>query len=130
MTAMLICRNCGNSGVDMFGNICPCQKRRVQKEREMSWGFGIGKTPAAEFDTAIDAAGKDFPAPTAEQAVQIAAAFAAAKAIFASGAVGREGEYIASMSGHAEPGHERRKGFSGDMVHVTVERYIDYEVEP
>src|SRR5258707_4956206 len=92
----------------------------------MSWSLSMEKTTAEQFDAAVDAAGEGSPAPTAEQAEQIAAAKAAAKAIFASGALGREGEYFASMSGHAEPGHERRKGFSGDMVHVTVQRYVDY----
>ena len=97
----------------------------------MSWSVSVSKTPSAEFEAAIDALelgdgyGTDFAREEAE--MQLSAAKAAAKAIFASGAVGTEGEYHASLSGHAEPNHERRPGYSGDTVYVTVQRYVDYK---
>lgn len=96
----------------------------------MSWGMSTEKTTAAEFASAVDALelGDGYSADFArdEAEAQLAAAKSAAKAILASGALGTEGEYLASLSGHAEPGHERREGYSGDFVNVIVQRFIDY----
>jgi hypothetical protein len=39
---MLICRNCGNSGRDMFGNVCPCQKRRMKGQAMYAVFYRLG----------------------------------------------------------------------------------------
>lgn len=94
----------------------------------MSWGASLKPTPAAEFAAAVDA--METPsAPTETQeetAAQFEAAKAAAKAIMASGAIGTLGEYTVSMTGHAEPDHIRRDGYSADMLYVQVARYAKY----
>lgn len=95
----------------------------------MSWSASVGKTPAAEFEAAIDAAeipatnfssiagnGKD------EALEQLAAAKDAAKALFRSGVVGTEGEFAVSFGGHANPGHANVPGWGADSVYVNIYR--------
>ena len=50
---------------------------------------------------------------------QFEAALAAAHGILASGAVG-EGACMVTMSGHANPGHLPRKGWSNDAITVAI----------
>lgn len=93
----------------------------------MSWSFGVGKTPVAEFDAAIDAAAQDYKQalaesdwqPTAEATAAVEQAVAAAKAIVASGVVG-SGTVTANLSGHANPGHAPASGYANDCVTVSV----------
>jgi hypothetical protein len=74
----------------------------------MSWSVRIEKTPAAEFNAAIDAlelvdsSGADFAREEAQ--AQLGAAKEAAKTIMASGAVSTEGEFIARLSGQTGTG--------------------------
>jgi hypothetical protein len=101
----------------------------------MSWSVRIEKTPAAKFNAAIDAlelsdsSGADFAREEAQ--AQLDTAKEAAKTIMASGAVGTEGEFIARLSGHAEPGHAApghalRSDYSQEFINIIIQRYIDY----
>jgi hypothetical protein len=96
----------------------------------MTWSVRIEKTPAAEFNTAVDALAlgdsDDADVAREEAQAQLAAAKEAAKTIMASGALGTEGEFIARLSGHAEPGHVLRPGSSQDFVNLIIQRYVDY----
>lgn len=97
----------------------------------MSWSITLHKIAADQVTRAIVDAPTPAGMPTetaTEVEYQIATAKAAALMVFTNGVVGspEEGEYSIHLSGHAEPNHTRRKGYSSDMVTVTVQQYYDY----
>jgi hypothetical protein len=91
----------------------------------MSWSFQVSPVPVDEFEEAIDAARSaaqsNIEASNADGADQADAAVAAAKHIVASGTVGGEGVKVAAtLSGHGNPGHAPKAGWSNDSVSVNV----------
>ncbi len=91
----------------------------------MSWSFMVPATPTDSFGAAADAAlalaieqskGSMDVEETAEQA---RAAVDLSKLLVATKAVGG-GLVQASLSGHANPGHEPTKGYSPDTIIISV----------
>lgn len=81
----------------------------------MSWNRSY--VSKADFDADVAAPGSS----TVVDAEQLAAARNAAVAIMASGAVGGEGkDFVVSLSGHGNPGHEPTRGWANDCVTVNV----------
>lgn len=95
----------------------------------MSWNVSLPATPAAEFDAAVDALElpvREHMTPDAygpEAQAQFAAAKAAAKAIAASGALGR-GPFGCQLNGHANPDHAPREGWANDTMNVSVYQMV------
>lgn len=97
----------------------------------MSWSVGVPATPAADFAAAVEALtlpepwaqdSDELEAVTAAQGEQLAAAKAAALALWRSGAVGspESGYYGVQLNGHATPGHGAPHSFANDTVGASV----------
>lgn len=92
----------------------------------MSWSVSTGQQRPADFERAVK--DLELPEDVANWNVDYADALAAAKkaaiALWKSGAVGDpNGEsrtYIATLSGHSNPGHAPRPGFANDSITVNV----------
>lgn len=92
----------------------------------MSWSVSTGQQRPQNIERAI----KDLELPedvagwNQDHADQLEAAKKAAIAMLRSGCVGdpkaENRDYIASLSGHSNPGHAPRPGFANDSVTVTV----------
>jgi hypothetical protein len=88
----------------------------------MSWSTSASNVPADEVRERLTAL--EVPSGPSEQdemKAQLRAAVAAAVSIVESGVVGA-GPFSFSLSGHAEPGHEDRPGYSSDVVYLNVVR--------
>lgn len=93
------------------------------------WNVAIPEAGAPTRDTvalvfgAIDRTDEDSPTypkwEVTEVKEQLEAACAALDELIASGAVGA-GPWTANLSGHANPGHERREGFAAESINVTL----------
>lgn len=82
----------------------------------MSWSMSKKVAGVSE----LDGWRPDYPVEP-EAVEQIDAAVATAKAIVAGGTIGGEGKlFFVSLSGHANPGHEPRSGWSNDCITVSV----------
>lgn len=100
----------------------------------MSWTLIIPATPAAEWDTTVDATEAQpadppravdgvEPAPvqlTAEEAAHVTAAKTAIKQLAASGALGAPATLEASARGNANPGHTPAAGEDGDVITISI----------
>lgn len=97
----------------------------------MSWSLNVkipkGTTPkaATEAMEALTGGGNDA-APKARDAQQ-AAAKAAAIGLLKSGAVGslEQSAFSVSLSGHANPDHAPRAGWSDDFITLNVSQIIE-----
>lgn len=89
----------------------------------MSWSLSIGPVEQEHVGSAMKAAPVHGGAEDVaeEQARQVEAATIAAVAICQSGALG-EGLVYVNASGHANPGHNDRPGWSRDIVTLNVNR--------
>jgi len=96
----------------------------------MSWSISISPATVEEFDAAVDAAGADLPRLVPDQEDQLLAAKAAAKALVASGALGHDGLYRGSLSGHANPGHPTPESpyMPVESISVYIQRWFQPEV--
>jgi hypothetical protein len=95
----------------------------------MSWGIQCLSQTASTIDAAGRAAYADYratlkadPGEVSAMDEQVEAALTAAQALLDSGAVGT-GACLVSLSGHANPDHAKRKGWSNDRIVITVEQH-------
>lgn len=93
----------------------------------MSWSLSIPPTPAAEFAAAVDAAVTSPAGPLAPSVgEQVAAAKAAAKALVAGGSLGDGSKtFAASLSGHANEGHQPTEGWANDCLTISLSQSIE-----
>lgn len=85
----------------------------------MSWSFSAhahSETAATELAQALEGAFL----PNEEMRDQAAACVSAAVEIIKGGSLGA-GEFVVSLNGHANPGHEIQPGWSNDFVNVNIQ---------
>lgn len=100
----------------------------------MSWSLSVPKTGVADFAATAAKACDDYRAGLAENDYQLdpaaveamTKAAEVAKAIVDSGIVGT-GTVTASLSGHANPGHQPTSGWANDFVTVSVYCADEYQ---
>jgi hypothetical protein len=91
----------------------------------MSWYVTIPSTRAEDFSEVVASLTLPEEKPSPEALEQLAAAKAAVTSMFQSGAYGPlEGiSYGGGLSGHANPNHEPREGWSNDTGAVNIYRW-------
>ena len=93
----------------------------------MSWSFSVNNVTHAAADEALNKAAETqinniMAGDAGDEALsQMEQATYAAVAILQSGALGA-GPYLVQLSGHANPGHEQRPGWSQDSIRINVEQ--------
>ncbi len=85
----------------------------------MSWSTSAHATGKAEFLAAVEALELPYDPPQA-QVEQLDAAKAAVQSLVDSGAFGADGEFYASLSGHAPVNHQPGPNESPDSVYISL----------
>lgn len=98
----------------------------------MSWSFTARSVPAdparaeAQIRGAANAAlysGEAGEKVAGETIDQVGQAITRALSLIASGAIGTEGPWQVTCSGHSNPGHGRRDGYANEFVQVHVSEH-------
>jgi hypothetical protein len=91
----------------------------------MSWSMTVSAVKAADASANLDAEQERNPALVPEMQEQLDAAKAVALALLESGAVGNDPDatYTVALSGHANPDHGKRDGWSNESVYIAVHHF-------
>jgi len=90
----------------------------------VSWSVSVAPVPRGEFESAVDAAAEDWSNMNqhaeAEAKEQVDKAVELVKALADAVSDTVDRKIGATLSGHANPGHEPRDGYADDSITVNV----------